>query len=267
MENLNKKPKVKKIVSNQYVRFLIRFGCLTRGVLFGLVGFYTIQLVRGATNAAKGVPEVLLAINNLPGGNILLLVAIVGLFGYAGWSIIRAILIKRLDLKLSYLLSAISYLLIIIPTIAVALNLSNSHAPTNDFLVKILYSPHGNIILDFIGIAVILSGIFQNYVIIKTKDLTALWSEELEGKIRKPFMYISKVGIVFRNIVFMLIGYFFFEAGNTVNPSDIKNVNGVLDSVNSMPNGYILLYAIGIGLVCFGIYSASLCFFVDIPES
>ncbi|GEM_PF-5890196 len=267
MKNLNEKPKVKKVVNNQYVRLLIRFGCLTRGILFGLVGFYTIQFVRGAINSAKGTSEVLLAINNLPGGHILLIIIIIGLLGYAGWSIIRAIVIKRIDLKLSYLGSAVSYLLLIIPIIALVLNISKGSSSGNDLLIKVLYSPHGNLILDFIGISTIISGIFQNYVIIRTKDLNDLWSEELEGKIRKPFMYISKIGIIFRNIVFMLIGYFFFEAGNTFNPGDIKNINEVLDSVKNMPNGYLILYAIGIGLICFGIYSAALCFFVDIPES
>jgi hypothetical protein len=266
MENLNEKPEVKKVVKNQYIRLLIRFGCLTRGVLFGLVGYYTIQLVRGAINAAKGTSEVLHAINDLPGGHVLLIITIIGLLGYSMWSVIRAIVIKRIDLKLSYLGSAVSYLILIIPAVTLVLNMSKGNSSGNDLLIKVLYSPHGNLILDFIGISTIISGIFQNYVIIRTKDLNDIWSEELEGKIRKPFMYISKIGIIFRNIVFMLIGYFFFQAGNTVNSGDIKNINGVLDSLKNMPNGYLMLYAIGIGLICFGIYSAALCFFVDIPE-
>ena len=65
---------------------------------------------------------------------------------------------------------------------------------------------------------------------------------------------ISRVGIAARGIVFVIIGFFLLKAGQQSDASEVKGLDGVLQTAAQQPFGKFLLGLVAFGLVAYAIY-------------
>jgi hypothetical protein len=80
-------------------------------------------------------------------------------------------------------------------------------------------------------------------------DLTDLNLQQRTWAIR-----ISRLGIVARGVVFIIIGFFFIQAARQYNPNQAMGLDGALQTLAQQPHGKLLLGLVAFGLLAYGIY-------------
>ena len=117
--------RVERAATGGWIEGLERWGYVARGVLYIIMGSLALQLAMGAGGQAADPLGALRLIAHQPYGKVLLVAMVVGLAGYALWGLVRALFdplnkghsAKGLATRASYLVSAISYGLLIIPAL------------------------------------------------------------------------------------------------------------------------------------------------------
>ena len=111
--------------ASPWVQRLERFGFLTRGLIYVVIGLLALQLAIGAGGATASPTSAIALIGRQPFGKVLLAVIAVGLAGYSLWGFVRAIFdplgrgtdTKGLIDRAGFLFSGISYAALLIPTV------------------------------------------------------------------------------------------------------------------------------------------------------
>src|SRR6476469_968580 len=111
--------------ANPWIERLARLGYAVRGILYMTVGLLAFLLATGRGGATTDKNGAIAAIGSQPMGKLLLVVIAVGLIGHSRWGFIRAIFdpLKRgtdpkgIAQRLGYVVSGISYGLLVIPTV------------------------------------------------------------------------------------------------------------------------------------------------------
>ena len=265
--NIAKKPAA--VVHNQWVKALERFGYVARGVLFLVIGFLAFQASQnkpGGNLADQNGAMAALAAQ--PFGQILLGLMVVGLIGFSIWGLVRAIFdpLKRgsdrkgMIARLGYLISAVSYGALAIPFAQVVLG--GGHGPaksqtqtTQDITAQVLGNPIGAILISAVGVAVILWALAQLYTAYTGKFEKDFKTSEMSPQEKQGFMLVGRLGIAARAIVFALIGFFLIQAALHVDPKQAVGLDGALWKLTQEPQGALLLGAVALGLMFFGLYS------------
>src|SRR5215212_7385628 len=114
---------------SSWVEGLARLGYVVRGVLYALVGLLAVGVATGTGGATTDKEGALGTIAAQPFGKVLLAIIAIGLAGYSLWGLVRALLDplgrgtdpKGLAQRAGYLVSALSYGSLIVPTVAIIL--------------------------------------------------------------------------------------------------------------------------------------------------
>ncbi|HEX8820331.1 MAG TPA: DUF1206 domain-containing protein [Archangium sp.] len=69
-------------------------------------------------------------------------------------------------------------------------------------------------------------------------------------------MRISKLGILARGVVFVMLGTFLVQAALTANPRRARGLDGALETLAAQPHGDLLLALAAAGLVAYAVYMA-----------
>ncbi len=69
-------------------------------------------------------------------------------------------------------------------------------------------------------------------------------------------MRVSKLGILARGVVFVMIGTFLVQAALTANPRRARGLDGALETLAAQPYGTLLLALAAAGLVAYAVYMA-----------
>lgn len=257
------------VVHNTWVKGLERFGYVARGVLFLIIGFLAVQAALNKPggnltdqNGAMG------ALAAQPFGRILLILMVIGLIGFSLWGFVRAIFDpldrghdrKGIIARLGYLVSAVSYGALVLPFAQLVLGSGNGPAKsqtqtTQDMTAQILGNPVGAILIAAVGVAVIAWSLAQLYTAYTGKFEKEFKTSEMSASEKKWTLRIGRIGIGARAVVFALIGFFLIQTAQRVDPTRAIGLDGALWKLTQLPEGPILLGAVAIGLMFFGVYS------------
>ena len=265
--NIAKKPK--EVMHSKWVKALERFGYVARGVLFLIIGFLAFQASQnkpgGDLTDQNGAMARLAA---EPFGQILLGLMVLGLIGFAIWGLVRAIFDplgrgsdrKGMIARLGYLISAVSYGALAIPFAQVVLGggrgpTKSQTQTTQDITAQVLGNPLGAILIAAVGAAVILWALAQLYTAYTGKFAADFKTSEMSAQVKRGFMLAGRLGIAARAIVFALIGFFLIQAALHVDSKQAVGLDGALWKLTQEPQGALLLGAVALGLMFFGLYS------------
>src|SRR5579859_3681463 len=90
---------IARAATDQTAVLIGRIGFAARGVVYVIVGWLALLTAFGSGAGAPDKQTALEAISQLPQGTVLLGLVAVGLFGYAGWSLIRGLFDPERDRK------------------------------------------------------------------------------------------------------------------------------------------------------------------------
>ncbi len=256
----------KDAATNPWVQDLERFGFVIRGLIYAIIGVLALQLAVGAGGATATPSSAIALIGRQPLGKYLLVVVVAGLAGYSLWGFVRAILdplgrgtsAKGLLDRAGFLFSAVSYGLLLIPTVMALMNKPTSSAAssTPGVPASLLSGPYGKWLIVAFGLFWIAAGVGQlvtAYVAHFTRDLK---TGSMSAQEVKAATWLGRIGFAARGIVFGLIGVIILQTAFAVGARQAQGFDGALAALAHAPYGEVLLGAIAIGLILFGAYSA-----------
>ncbi len=249
--------------SKHWIKFLARAGYASRGIVYLIIGSFTVLAAFGAGDKkdSKGALRVVL---DQPFGDVLLATLIVGLAGYILWRLVQSLLDtddhgwspRGLMVRAGLLASAFTYttLALFSASLLGALPDSGSGGGSGGLagaisgLVGMRYTSLGLGVV-FLGVA-----IAHWWKAAQRKYAAHFKATEQQMSFIHP---IAILGLVSRGAVFALISillfYRFFNADST--SGSTPDVKDALEFVQGLPFGQWLLLIMGIGLILFSAYS------------
>lgn len=249
-------------VQSPWVEWLARFGYAARGVVYAFVGFLAFRAAFGDGGRTTGTEGAVQEIART--SQVLLGFVAVGLFGYALWRFVQAVLdpenkgddAKGLAERIMMLASGIAYgSLAILAVKAITGSESGGGDGTQGATASVLDKPFGAVLVGLAGLAVIVAGLFQ---------LKSGWTRKFRDKLKLQEMsateqtwmtHAGQFGLISRGIVFLLMGFFLVQAALRSDPSQARGLGGALETLAAQPYGPWLLALVALGLIAFGVYS------------
>jgi hypothetical protein len=247
---------------------LSRFGYAVRGVLYIVIGILAVQVVLGQGGDTAGKDGAIATIGNQTFGELLLVLTIIGLAGYSLWGFVRAILdpfkkgtgAKGLAQRAGYIVSAIVYGALIVPTVQFLLHPGDEQKPggnaTADFSAWLLsHPPLGQWLLVLIGVVAFGGGLGQIWLAFSGDFQKNLKFREMTENSEALARRLGRAGHAARGVVFSMIGFFIAKAAWDADPGQAMGLDGTLQTLAQNSYGPMLLGAVALGLIAFGVYS------------
>jgi hypothetical protein len=254
-----------RTMDNPWVDRLIRMGYMVRGLLYAVVGILAVQLAIGAGGAATDKNGAIGDIANEPFGKGLLFVIAIGLLGYAMWGFVRGFFdplgrgtdAKGLAQRAGYVVSGLSYSSLFLLTAHALTGSGNTQGGGNQELTAtLLHQPFGPWLVGLLGVIGMVGGGGQIWQAVTT-DFKKDWKlDEMSAQTQRLAIAVGRFGLAARGVVFIMLGFFVLQAALQVDPNQAKGMDAALQTLARQPFGPILLGAVALGLVAFGVYSA-----------
>ena len=221
-----------------------RAGYVARGLVYILLGYVAISSPPPDSTSA-----LFKEVQNLPAGNVLLFIIMIGAFGYALWKIFDAV--KNLEgfdddftghaKRFFYVVGGFGYLVFVY---LAAKTLFGSGGSGDGTQTAAQMAPGWLVLATGLGIGI--AGAYQ----IK-KGITREFLRGLAGN-TPPFVeWFGLVGHVARGIVFMVCGWFVVQASQ----GDSSEATGLAGALRSLHDTGWIFTALCIGLILFGLFS------------
>ena len=256
----------KHAAANPWLERLERFGFVARGLIYVIIGVLALQLAVGAGGATATPTSAIALIGRQPLGKWLLVAVAAGLAGYSLWGFVRAILdplgrgtsAKGLIDRFGFLVSGVSYGLLLIPTVLTLLDKpgASTAGGTAGVPATLTSGPFGKWLIVAFGVFWIIAGagqLVEAYVAHFTRDLKTSTMSATEVR---AATWLGRIGFAARGVVFGLVGVIILQTAFAVGAGQAQGFDGALAALAHAPYGQILLGAVAIGLIVFGVYSA-----------
>lgn len=241
------------------VGILARLGYVGSAIVHLLIGYLAIRvaLQQSAETDQSGAIAQVAA---LPGGIFVLWLTAIGLFALGLWLIVQAFMgvgsssKKRWVRSLVAAAKAVAYIALALTALTFALgSSSNASASTQQASSSILALPGGQLLLGLVGLIAFAVGV---YLVIK--GIRRKFVEDIavpRGPSERPILILGTVGYIAKGIAVAVVGVLFVIAAVTINASQATGLDGALKSLAALPFGTVVLLAVGVGLIAFGIYT------------
>ena len=239
-----------------------------RGALYCGAGLLAFRL---ATGWAEDVDRraVLDRLVDQPAGWILLAALAVGFAGYAVWRFARAITGAREGGKPSDGASDVAHrvadvgrglLYVGLTATAIKILTRGDNRPSGDqqqkeWTARFLDATGGRVLVGAVGLAILGGGIYLAVKGFRMKFDDKLRLQEMRAWQRTWLPRLGLVGYTARGMVFAVIGFFLVRAAVTYNPDEAVGVDGALKRLLEHAGGRLLVVAIALGLLAFGLFS------------
>jgi hypothetical protein len=253
-------------VAQQHARsigWMARAGYVTRAFLYLIIGGLAALAAFGYGGDTTDSKGAIAELYRQPFGQALLLLAAIGLFGYAAFQIYQAALDRETAKRgaLSRIGAAFAALIHLgLGIYAVRLiggtgNASSGDGDTRSGTAQVLaWDPVGPWLVA--GVAITL-------LIVSGHQLWCAWRARLDDQLelsslgagsRRWVVALSRAGIAARAVVGIIAGVFLLIAALTSNPQRAKGFGASLSSVREAPFGGALFALVALGLVAFAFY-------------
>lgn len=239
-----------------------KMGYAARGVIYltiGLLAFYSAMGWQGEQTGSKGA---ILNLKTQLFGELLLVVLVVGLFGYIIWRFIQGITdtdnhghsVKGLAIRSGLIISAISHSVLVYWVIKLLLHETDdaSGQSASSTASEYLSSDNVTVLFAVVGVAVVVVGIahlikgfrsgFEKYI-------------DFPADKKQWLVPICKFGLISRGVVWCIIGWIVLRSTFVAGSSDEKGIKDAFEWLSTAPYGSWLIIIISIGLFAFGVYS------------
>lgn len=255
---------------------LFRFGFIARGLVYLLPGIFALRLALGERGSMITQTETIGVIGRQPQGRLLLLPVAIGLASYAAWGLVRAILdplrrghsIQGIFERLGYASSGLAYAGLLAATVRFLVSAGPRVAKDRDWAADLLARPSGAWLLGLVGLGWIAgAGVLQIAIGWRGSFLDDLALERMSAGERRWATVMGRVGIVGRGVVFAVIGMLLVGAALHANSHNGHGLDAALVELAHQPFGQILLAAVAVGLIVFGVFSMMGAFWMRLGPS
>lgn len=240
------------------LRVLARLGFAVNGLVHILIGALAIDIATGGASADADQSGAFRQIASTPGGAILLWAVVVGMFALGFWLIVSAFLMSggsksQWVRRGAEAAKGLTYVALGTTAIPFALGgSSDSSSSTSTLSAALMANPAGLVLLIIGGLAVVGVGVYFVF-----KGVTKKFTEDISlphEPARKAVLALGITGYVAKGVAIGIAGGLVVAAAITHDPNKSSGLDGALTSLVALPFGVVLLFAIAIGLIAYGVY-------------
>lgn len=256
---------IDKVAAHPWMERVARFGYATKGVVYIVVGVLAALAATGFGGETTDTRGAMQAIETRPFGKIALGVVAFGLIGYVIWRWIQALAdtedkgtgLKGIAVRIGYAFSGLVYAGLSFTAARVLIDVGepdSSSEVQQRWTGRLMSMPYGSWLVELVGACVIGFGLYQIYKAFRAKFRKRLKLGEM-GKSKDNWAtWSGRFGYAARGVVFILAGIFLIQAARHYNPSEVKGLDEVLQSLGQQSYGAWMLFIVAAGLIAYGFY-------------
>lgn len=240
---------------------IARLGLSAKGIVYTIVGLLIILSVTRGNSSAKEADKggVFQFIVNLPAGKVLLTIVVIGLICYTIWRFIQAFR-KNDDIKMGkrfrYVSSGLVYGAFSVYGIRFLTgDRSGGQSGNKEAAKKVLALDGGDWMLGVGALILAAIGIYQIYYGLSEKYKKHVSGLNLAESENRVLLSSGKVGYVARGIVWFIISFLLGKAAFYSNSQEAGSTGEAFQFVGEASYGPILLFALALGLICYGVFN------------
>lgn len=247
-----------------WVDRLARLGLAARGLVYVVVGVIAIQIATGDASSQADKQGALHVLATTPAGKIAIVVAIVGFFGYALWRLTEFVWghqddegLKRWGKRAFSLFRAGVYTWFAISAIQLLAGSAGSSTDrqSKEWTARLMEQPLGRYLVVAVGVGFVGVAVGLVWRGVTTKFDEKLKLGEMSAAMRSVVEKLGLAGNIARGVVFGMVGVFLVVAAVTFEPQKARGLDGSLRTLADSTWGQVLLIAVALGLLAFGLYS------------
>lgn len=254
------------IAAAPYIQWLARFGYAARGTVYLIVGYLGLQSVLARRQQPEDSSGALQHLLSQPFGRILLGAVAVGLAGWVIWRLFQSIAdpeqhgagFKGLAVRAGYLISALLYGGLALEAVRLLLGSAaggrSGERSADHWTATVMQEPAGRWIIAGVGAVVLGFGLVQLIRAFRTDFREHLNLASLSTAGQRRVVFLGRLGISARGLVFGVIGWFLVRAAWEARSQQARGFAGALEALQEQPYGAWLLGGVSIGLICYGLF-------------
>ena len=246
-----------------WIEWFARVGYAAKALLYTVVGVLALQSALGNGGETTGSRGALTTLVRQDFGALILVVIAAGLFGYAAWRIIEAILdpehrgtsAKALALRTSFAVRGIVHAALGLQAVRLATGTARGRGHAVEaWTARLLDAPFGRWLVVGVGLAVAGYGIYQLYRAWVAKLSRQLDLASLSQDAGSWLVHVCRCGIAARGIVFGICGWYLVRAGIVHDATAAADTGEALGVIAHQRFGDVLLAVVAVGLIAYGAY-------------
>jgi hypothetical protein len=247
-----------------------RAGWFAKGVVYAIAGALALLLAleaSGWSDAPAGSSQeasptgALKAVSERSGGTVLLWVLAIGMFLYAAWRVVTALLPGGTDAgamakRIGYLVSAGLYTFLAISAIRLATGPASAdgNAEVTDLSSRVMENAAGRFLVGAVGAIIMAVGLYRI-----GKGFKQDVADELDLSGMSPARVrltrrLGAVGEIGRGVGIGLVGFFLLRAALTYNAQEATGLDGALRRLADEPWGLVVVVIVGLGFAAYGLF-------------
>lgn len=256
---------IDKAVASPWTERLARFGFAAKGAVYIVIGALATLAAFGSgggeTTNKQGALQTIAAQSY---GTLLLGALALGLVGFVLWRFVQALKdpehpeggAKRIPVRGAYVVSALVYASLAVAAVQLIMKSGsggNSNA-TQDWTARLLQQPFGQWLVAGVGAIIVGVGLYQFYKAFVAKFRKRWNLGQMSEATQTWATRAGRFGLAARGVVFTLVGVFLIQAALRFDPRRAEGIDGALQALAEQTYGQLLLGAVAIGLIAYGIY-------------
>lgn len=228
-------------------------GYFGKGALYVVIGLMALDASLNPGEGLEGAQEAIVAVRTQPLGIFAAGLMLIGLACYVLWQASRAVAdpenrgdgLSGIMFRAVSLVVALIYGALVWQSVGVitgdTMGSEEAQAGARQ-LARFLTNPAGRIGVMAAGVAVMAYGLRQLY---RSANATNFAEDQ--------HPWLTRGGYVARGFISGLIGWFTFRGAMQYAPGEIRGLQGVLEALRRQPFGNGLIFAVGAGLLAYGV--------------
>jgi hypothetical protein len=258
------KQQARKAARSPWVRGLARWGLVSKGVLYVLVGGIAVHVSVGGGERLRDRGGALSAVADHWFGRPLIFAVAIGFAGYALWRLGEAVLGRTLEgtqdfglLKRAGCVAMACWYAGLCAVAVGALIRADEESGSRQedrVTARVLELPAGRWIVAGVGLGILGAGVFNIWRGAGSRFRKHLKTRKMSELENRGFTAVGIVGHLARGLVFGLIGVFLVRAAYQYDPKETVGIDGALAELLRRDYGDTLLGFVAAGLLAYGLY-------------
>jgi hypothetical protein len=248
------------------LRYLVGAGFVARAFTYALIGAIAVALAvdRGRPPASPDQQGALSLIARAPIGKVALIAVAVGLLAYALWKLALAFVGTGpegggghdLQNRVANFGGAIVYFVFCAVAVRILVDGGGSQrAEQQHAAAGALGWPGGHWFVALAGLVMIAISVHQVLQGVLGRFAEDNKTGEMSEHERRVFLFVGRVGLTARALVFALVGYFLVRTAIDFKPSEGVGIDGTLEQLRQLSYGPWVLGLIAVGMFVFALFS------------
>jgi len=240
---------------------LARYGLAARAFVYLLIGWLALQIAFGDSSHQANQRGALAELAQTGSGLVLLWLLAFGLGAYAVWRFSVAAFGNSVEgdgkgARAQSAVRGLVYAGLCVSTFAFIAGASKSSQKREQqtWTARVMHHTAGRFLVGAVGLVIAVIGLYLIYEGISRKFEKQLRLGEMSPRTRTAVTWIGAIGTAARGVVFGVAGGLVIAAAVTYDPKKSSGLDGAMRTLADEPYGPVLLTALALGLIAFGIF-------------